>query len=143
MGLAMRNRLLSSVFAVAVLAGAGSAADTVAAEDAPNRSGPAANLSAPPVIQRAPSIEIVGATYGLRRTRLICPAAAAVRRECQGRLQCSIMVADAVCPPGERPPSVLIATLAVQFPCFPGDRDRTAAATRPFQLSISCAGLSN
>ena len=110
--------------------------------DAPAQSAAAANpSSAPVIIQHAPSIDITGATYGLRRTRLVCQAMAAVKRQCQGRGQCRVPAADTECPPGGQAPSVLIATLSVQFHCYPGDKLRTASADRPFELHISCLGI--
>ena len=63
----------------------------------------------------------------------------AVKRQCEGKVRCSVPVADDVCTPPQRAPSVLIAGLSVRYHCFQGDKDRVVTADRPFQLRISCS----
>ena len=99
---------------------------------------PAAVITRAPPPKHAASIQMIGATYGLRRTTLICPALPTAIRLCQGKAECAIPAADSVCQPGDKVPSVLIATLSVQYRCFPGDVDRTMSGERPFVLHISC-----
>ena len=81
--------------------------------------------------------------YGLRRSRQFCPALQAAIRLCQGKAQCAIPAADSDCEPGDTVPSVLIATLSVQYRCFPGDIERTMSQERPFVMHISCLGVTH
>ncbi len=102
---------------------------------------PVGTVTHVPAPRHAASIEVLGATYGLRRSTLVCPALQTAIRLCQGKAQCAIPAADTDCAAGDKVPSVLIATLSVQYRCFPGDIERTMAQERPFVLHISCLGF--
>ena len=102
---------------------------------------PPAVVTHPAPPKHAASIQITGATYGLRRSMLVCPALQTATRLCQGKAQCAIPADDSDCKPGDKVPSVLIATLSVQYRCFPGDMDRTISQERPFVMHISCLGF--
>ena len=122
-----RPRVLAALLAAAPL--------MAAAPDDP------AIVARPVPPKHAASIQMIGATYGLRRSTLVCPALQTAIRLCQGKAQCAIPAADTDCAPGDKVPSVLIATLSVQYRCFPGDIDRTMSQERPFVLHISCLGI--
>lgn len=89
-----------------------------------------------------PALDILSAAYGLRGTKMTCIATQAVKRRCQGQLSCEISTTQPLCPPGEKPPSVLISTLTVTYLCMQNDTVRRQVATaRPFSLRISCASI--
>lgn len=134
---ANRRAFLAAVVAAALACGP-FPPSKVAAADEPAR----ASRSLPPA-KHGVSIEVLGSTYGMRRSTLVCSSLATAKRLCQGRDRCDILASDTVCDAGQRVPSVLIATLVVQYHCFPGDVDRSQSQDRPFMMSISCAALSH
>ena len=87
------------------------------------------------------AIDVRSALYGRNGTTSSCSALVAVRKACQGRMECAVPVSASVCTDGQAP-SVLIPALAVTYRCNVSDlKPRSVVATKPFTLRLSCMHL--